>query len=163
MIGRGKRRKAMSFTRTRTDEEKQGRIEALYAKSKRLFPEIAELTVEELDGLGEGDEIVLVDVRKPTEQAISMIPGAITSDEFVGSWEQYVGRTVVAYCTIGHRSGLFVKDLHARGWSAFNLKGAILSWTHAGRDLVNAQGATRKVHVNGPKWSLAASGYEPVW
>ena len=33
------------------DEKKRERIESLYARSRRLFPEVPELTVEELDGL----------------------------------------------------------------------------------------------------------------
>lgn len=146
-----------------SDSAKQEEIETLYARSKRLFPEVADLSVEELDRLRETDEVVLVDVRNPPEQAVSRIPGSITSAELEADPSAYSGRTLVTYCTIGHRSGLYARDLQASGFRVFNLKGAILAWTHAQRELVDADGATRKVHVAGPKWSLEASGYDPVW
>ena len=146
-----------------TNEEKRDQIEAVYSRSRRLFPDVPELTVEELDRLSSSISVVLVDVRAEKEQAVSMIPGAVTAKAFEQNRERYLGMTVVAYCTVGHRSGLYTKKLLADGWQAFNLKGAILSWTHAGRDLEDHEGPTRKVHVAGEKWSLEADGYDPTW
>lgn len=149
--------------RLMSDSEKREEIETLYERSKRLFPEIADVTVEELDRLQETEEVVLVDVRNPPEQKVSMIPGSITSAELEADPGAYAGKTLVTYCTIGHRSGLYASDLQKSGFQVFNLKGSILAWTHAQRDLANADGPTRKVHVAGPRWSLEASGYDPVW
>lgn len=146
-----------------SDEEKRQRIEDLYAQSKTHFPEVAEVTVEELDRLREAEDVVLVDVRAPQERQVSMIPGAVPADAVTADPTAWEGRTLVAYCTIGHRSGLFAKELQARGLRIFNLKGAILAWTHSGRDLELDGEPTRRVHVAGPKWSLEASGYEPFW
>ncbi len=146
-----------------TDEGKREQIEALYARSRRQFPEVPEITVEELERLREEREVVLVDVRKPQEQAVSMIPGAIPAERFEQEVERHRDATVVAYCTIGHRSGLFARALRQRGLEALNLKGAILSWTHSGGELRDGDGPTRRVHVGGPRWALQAEGYEPVW
>ena len=146
-----------------TNDEKRAQIEAVYARSKRLFPEVPELTVEELDRLSTTTSVVLVDVRADKEQRISMIPGAVTAQEFERFPDRFRNETIVAYCTVGHRSGLYVKKLLSQGWQAFNLKGAILAWTHAGRELVDDQGPTRRVHVAGSKWSLEADGYDPTW
>ncbi len=50
------------------------------------------------------------------------------------------------------------------GWpSVYNLVGAILSWTHVGGALEDAQGPTKRVHVYTRRSSLEAEGYEPVW
>ncbi len=146
-----------------SDTDKQLEIERLYARSKKQFPEIGDLTVEELDRLRETTDVVLVDVRNPPEQVVSMIPGSITSTELERDPSAYSGRTLVTYCTIGHRSGLYAQKLQAAGFKVFNLKGAILAWTHAQRELVDADGPTRKVHVAGPRWSLESSDYDPVW
>ena len=147
------------------DEQKRQRIQAVYARSRRLFPEVPEVTVEELDRLTSSTPVVLVDVRSSKEQRVSMIPGAVTAQEFERDPVSYAGKTIVAYCTIGHRSGLYAKKLLTEGWQVFNLKGAILAWTHADRDLVDAEGrgATRRVHVAGAKWSFEADGYEGIW
>jgi len=146
-----------------TNNEKQAQIEAVYARSRRLFPEVPELTVEELDRLSSTTSVVLVDVRAEKEQNVSMIPGAVTAQEFERFPDWYRNGTVVAYCTVGHRSGLYAKKLLSQGWQAFNLKGAILAWTHADRDLVDQHGPTRRVHVAGSKWSFEADGYHPTW
>ncbi len=145
------------------DTEKQLEIEKLYARSKRLFPEVGDLTVEELDRLRETTRVVLVDVRNAPEQAVSMIPDSITSTELESDPSAYADKTLVTYCTIGHRSGLYAQKLQAAGFRVFNLKGSILAWTHAQRDLVDGDGPTRRVHVAGPRWSLESSDYDPVW
>jgi sodium/bile acid cotransporter 7 len=147
----------------KSDEAKRQQIEKMYNASKRHFPEVAELAFEELPGLRERERVVLVDVRSPAEQEVSMIAGAITADDFLEHRADHEGATVVAYCTIGHRSGLFAQELSAEGWRVFNLKGAILSWTHGGGALENADGPTQRVHVYSRQCNLTAEGYEAVW
>lgn len=50
--------------------------------------------------------IVLVDVRSQAEQAVSVIPGAITAQQYEVGTDRYAGKTVVPYCTVGGRSYL---------------------------------------------------------
>ncbi len=144
-----------------TNEQKLREIEKMCGKV--ALPGVPELTADELRQLQSKQEIVLVDVRTPDEQVVSMIPGAITATEFEDNRRSYEGATVVTYCTIGGRSGKYAKGLVDAGVKAFNLRGAILAWTHAGGDLVDTEGPTRRVHVHGRKMNLTADGYEPVW
>ena len=146
-----------------SDAEKMAQIEALYARSKQHFPEVVDLTVAELERLRETEDVLLVDARNPPEQQVSMLPGAVPAQELDEHLSARPDRTLVVYCTIGHRSGLLAQRLQASGVKVYNLKGAILSWTHAGNELVDSEGPTRRVHVAGPPWNLAAEGYEPVW
>lgn len=144
-------------------DAKRQQIDAMYQKSRRSFPEVPELTAEEFMALRDKEKVLLVDVRTDEERAVSMIPGAITLEQFEQQQAEYKDTAVAVYCTIGHRSGHYAKQLHAGGWRVFNLKGAILSWTHADGSLENADGPTRKVHVNNPRCDLVADGYESVW
>jgi rhodanese-related sulfurtransferase len=146
-----------------SNDDKLRHIEAMYEKARRAFPDVPEVTVAELLDLQTGEEIVIVDVRSPPEQAVSMIPGAITSSDFEANRQRYEGRTVVTYCTIGGRSGRFAQALRAQGWNAHNLRGSILAWTHGGGPLVDAEGPTRRINVHGSRYDLAAEGYETVW
>ena len=146
-----------------SDETKRRQIEAIYQKVRQSFPEVPEATVEEFQNLKDKDEVVVVDVRSAGEQAVSMIPGAVTSRQFEEHQEDYKGFTVLAHCTVGGRSGLYAKDLQAKGWKVFNLKGAILAWTHAGGPLVDPEGPTRRVHVYSSRFNLVAEGYDAVW
>ena len=146
-----------------SDQVKRDRMESLYLACKRSFPDVPEMSAAELRPLLESGEIVLVDVRSEKEQRVSMIPGAISFREFERDETVHEGATVVTYCTIGWRSGKYAKKLHERGWKVYNLKGAILAWTHEQGALVNDEGPTRKLHVSRSKFDVAPEGYEPVW
>lgn len=149
---------------TMSDADKQQKIETLYVKYERKFPTVEGITATELmQSLEKGDEYILVDVRKPKEQEVSMIPGAITQQEFEDRSEALRGKTVVTYCTAGYRSGLYAKKIQTKGWQVLNLEGSLLAWTHAEGPLENSQGPTKRVHVYSADWSLEAAGYEPVW
>ncbi len=147
-----------------SDAEKRAAIETLYAGYREDFPGVAELFPAEAAALQDKGDAVLVDVRTAEEQAVSRLPGAITAAAFEAQLEAYRGKAVITYCTIGARSGAYARDLVAGGWDARNLRGSILAWTHAGLPLETPDGEpTRRLHVYGPTWNLAADGYEAVW
>ncbi|MEE8367581.1 MAG: rhodanese-like domain-containing protein [Thermoanaerobaculia bacterium] len=146
-----------------SDDAKQQMIARGYSRSKRLFPEVQEISAYELKERLEQDELVVVDVRSPAERAVSMIKGAISSTEFEQNRAQYENVTVVTYCSIGHRSGLYAKKLHEEGFEVLNLVGSVLSWSHVAGDFVDAHGPTKRVHVGGPNSNFVASGYDPTW
>jgi sodium/bile acid cotransporter 7 len=147
-----------------SDSEKRARIDELYESYKSDFPGVRETTVEALVGeLSAPVPPVLVDVRSDEERAVSMIPGALSREEFEARRDELAGREVVTYCTIGYRSGVYTRELMDEGWTASNLRGSILAWTHAGGELVHEGSPTRRVHVYGPEWNLVPRGYEAVW
>ena len=147
-----------------SDEQKQEKIASLYQKYTRKFPQVQGISAADLMAELETDrDLLLVDVRKPEEQAVSMIPGAVTQREFEARRESFDGRRVVTYCTAGYRSGLYAKKLQKKGWDVLNLEGSLLSWTHEGGPLVDDEGPTLRIHVYSQDWSLEAEGYEPVW
>ena len=62
------------------------------------------------------------------------------------------------------KSAQYTQKLLADDFDAYNLGAGILAWVHAGRPVVDPQGAeTRRVHVYGAKWDLLPEGYEGVW
>ncbi len=146
-----------------SDADKAARIAKMYADYSKKFPEVSGISAEELQRTEQERKVVLVDVRTPEEQAISMLPGAVTQEEFEARLDDYRDSLVVAYCTIGARSGEYAAKLAAEGLEVRNLEGSILAWTHAGGELEGPDGPTRKVHVYGRRWNLAADGYEAVW
>lgn len=149
----------------RSEEWKQNRIMSIYRRYAQKFPKITAITVEELQQLQEQDpELVLVDVRSPEERAVSLIPGAISTEEFERNLAQYKQKTIVAYCTIGYRSGKYAQTMQQQyGVTILNLEGSLLAWSHIQGQLINTQGATNQVHVFGRQWQLAAENYEPIW
>jgi len=146
-----------------TDEQKMERINELYEKYKRSFPDVPDVSAEELIALRREKDVVIVDGRKKKEQRVSMLPGAIPSRELEENIEKYRNKTIVVYCTIGSRSGHYARGLIEKGFTAYNLRGSILAWIHAGQKLVSEGKETRRVHVYGRRWNLAPKGYEAVW
>ena len=147
-----------------SEEWKQDKIAALYQGYVREFPLVEGIGVKELQQLQqEGKEVVLVDVRSPEEIAVSIIPGAITQQEFAANIEQYKNSIVVAYCTIGYRSGKYADLWRQQGIRLLNLEGSLLAWSHSDGKLVNSKGQTNKVHVFSRQWQLIADDYQPVW
>lgn len=106
---------------------------------------------------------VLVDVRSPEEQAVSIIPGAITQSQFEQNANRYRGRTVITYCTVGGRSGKYAAQLISKGVKAKNFKGSILGWVNAKLPLVTLDGQpTNRVHVYSSRYRVP-SKYKAVW
>ena len=146
-----------------TDAEKLARVEEMSDEVERRFPDVEVVTVDDVGRLLETGSVVLVDARSAREREVSWIPGAITSEEFERTPERYADRTVVAYCTIGHRSSEYAQRQIAAGHRVLNLRGSLLSWTHAGGPLVGPDGPTNRLHVYGQTWDLAPARYETTW
>lgn len=146
-----------------SEPERRDRIEALYRQYRQSFPATPHMTAKELVSARATEPILIVDVREPGERAVSMIPGAVTAEQFEKDRGSARKGTIVVYCTIGYRSGLYAKKLREDGFRTRNLKGGILSWVHAGRQVVDKDGPTRRVHVYGAKWDLLPDGYQAVW
>ncbi len=148
-----------------TDEEKRSAIAGMYRGYHKDFPDIVDISVDDLAKLRENEDVVIVDVREPNEQAVSMIPGAITKEEFERRKVELRDKPIVVHCTIGYRSGVYAEGLAKDGIAAQNLEGSILSWAHAGQPLIDPKtgGPTKRVHVYGREWDLLPEGYEAVY
>lgn len=148
------------------DNEKLTAIHTMYADYKDAFPKVQDITAAELKALMDEDKTpIIVDVREPKEQAVSMIPGAKTQEEFEAFRRTArLGKDtlIVTHCTIGYRSGKYAEQLQEEGFEGVrNLKGSLLAWTHVGGALVDSKGnPTKKLHTYGKQWELTADAYE---
>lgn len=118
----------------------------------------------------EDTNLVLLDIRQPEEQAVSMIPHALTTREFADRFRKGIpkAKRIVVYCTIGYRSGQYAMQLASQKISAENLEGGVLAWSHAGGPLQvkNTAGLatpTRRVHIHSKGWNFLHPDYEAVW
>ena len=147
-----------------TRDDKLSRIDEMYTDYQAEFPEVEDISLEELfEALDSDGPPILVDVRTAAERRVSTIPGAISQREFESLRSDLGARAVVTYCTIGYRSGLYADELRRQGLDVRNFKGSILAWTHGGRPLHSDGREIRRVHVYGPRWNLAADDFEAIW
>ncbi len=145
-----------------TDEQKKSAVQGMYSSYKKDFPDVSDISAADARMLSAKGEILFIDVRLPEEQAVSMIPNAITEKTFLNDPSIIDGKTAVAYCTIGYRSGVLSKKMALKGIPILNLAGGILAWALDGGPLVDTNGDTKRLHVYGKKWNYAPNGYEAV-
>lgn len=145
----------------RSDAAKKARMWQLYRGYRKQIGSFPEVSVARLQALRRkhGSRVVVVDVRDPRERRVSTIPGAIP----LSRWKRRAGQIVVAYCTIGARSGMLARKLSRQGVAIYNLAGSILAWVHAGGRLERGGKPVRRLHVYGEEWDLAPRGIETVW
>jgi rhodanese-related sulfurtransferase len=144
------------------DSWKQEQIDRMYDRYSEKFPEVKSITASQLQQWQSSQKIILVDVRTPKEREVSIIPNAITSEEFEQNFDLYRHHKIVVYCTIGYRSGKYAQK-YPNNLQIFNLEGGILAWSHLGGKLINDRGNTNKIHVYGDRWKLAPENYRAVW
>jgi len=125
-------------------------------------PSISAAQIQAMQDLGSNDHFVIVDVREDVETNVSIIPGAITQAEFEKRIEQHRDKVVVAYCTVGYRSGVYAAELCKQGWDARNYQGSILDWCSKQLPVATLGGSpTKRVHTYDSSYALA-SGYIAV-
>ncbi len=108
--------------------------------------------------------IIFVDCRPTEERSVATIPGSVPHERF-DAGNTPVGVEVIAFCTVGYRSGVFAKKIQSEraGLNPRNLEGGILAWVHAGGDVVDEHGkSTKRVHVYGSAWNLLPASHRGV-
>ena len=146
-----------------SDGEKKKIVYRMYTDAKKDFPEVKDLAPQQAMDLMNQGRLVFVDTRKPAEMEVSMLPGAITQTQYLAEPGRYKNMTVVSYCTISYRSGVFARKMQRKGFEVLNLRGGILAWTLEGGSIHDANGRkTRQIHVFGKRWNYAPAGYETV-
>jgi sodium/bile acid cotransporter 7 len=149
--------------RKEEDRARASRVEEMYDGYKRSFPAVQDISAKEAMKRFEAGTVIFVDERELEEQAVSMLPGAIRSEEFLKNTARYQDKLVVGYCTISYRSGVLAQKLQKMGITMVNLQGGILAWLHAGGKVYRDGRPVNEVHVYGRKWNLAPSSYQTVW
>ena len=149
--------------REMSDADKKETVYHMYAGYKKDFPNVKDLSPQQAMELLNLDKLVFVDTRRPEEMAVSMLPGAVAEKDFLKDPDQYRDKTVVAYCTISYRSGVFARNLAKKGKTVLNLQAGILAWLLEGGKVYDPNGnEVKRVHVYGSKWDYAPAGYETV-
>ena len=154
------------------DESKQAKCaaQALWYAEKACGPDFPRITAEEAMS---AQNIIIVDVRTAAEQAVGMIPEALTKETFERRLEEtpaaVPGGTIVApYCTVGFRSGQYAKALVARGIKDVrNHEGVLMHTFHGELVLPGEAGkgssGIRRVHTYAHPWSgLCNPSFEEV-
>ena len=127
-----------------------------FAMIDAKYPNVPTIDVTTLKKwLSEDEHLLVIDVRKEKEFAVSRIPGAVFAKRF-GKARELIndqGKRAVLYCSVGMRSAKLVEKLSEKGFDqVYNLKGSIFEWANQNNRMVNDQGETQFVHPFNDHW-----------
>jgi len=145
-------------------KNKRKSVEVMASQIAKKFSDVPQLSIEDyLSWKTNGEDIVLIDVRPMEERKVSIIPGAISIEEYESSLSKFKNKKIVAYCTIGYRSSEYVRKLKKKNIDAFNLKESLLGWAHRGHKFEIGGVKTNKAHVYEEAWNFLPKGYEGIF
>lgn len=145
-----------------TNSSKKEVVYKIYADYKKHFPSAHDISPSDAMIVMKTANVIFVDVRETAEINVSMLPDAITRKEFLKNPSKYKDVKIVAYCTIGYRSGMFVKEMEKEGIKIDNLSGGLLAWVLEGGKVFDNHGETKRIHVYNKKWNYLPRGYEII-
>ncbi len=143
-------------------ESNKVKAHKMYLEIKKDFNNVPEFKLSEVERLK--SNIQFVDVRAIDERKVSIIPEAISKEEFEKNISTFKDKKIVVYCTIGYRSGKYVQKLKNMNIDAYNLEGSLLGWAHYGKPLVTPSGnEVKKAHVYGRSWNYLPEDFTSTW
>lgn len=143
----------------------QSEVQRQFQTCKQRYgvPDVPEVTIDTITELKDDPTVRLlfVDCREREEYAVSTIPGAILQEDLE---MKKIGECthLIAFCTIGVRSGFFVKTLSLKEnvqCKVLNFSGSILAWAAAGLPLVvpETNVPTNVLHTYSSDWDFTDS------
>ena len=151
------------ITLAQTNAEKRQQVERMISDFSHDFA-VPEVDVSMAKTLLSEANVVFLDVREPKETQVSVIPNAISKQQFETKPQAYKDKKIIVYCTIGYRSSKYAEQWNKRGFHMSNLRGSLLLWSHENGPLVDQTGKpTRLVHIYGKKWNLVPDSYQSVF
>ena len=118
-----------------------------FPKMASQYPEVTEVTPEQLEKWLESGDTVLVDVREDFEHHSERIDGshlhALSRFDPKAIRDQHSDKRVVFHCRSGKRSKDAAKRYQSENQHVFHLTGGIEAWKKSGRQVIRSAGATR--------------------
>jgi len=153
-----------SFSEIAVAEEKENKAlhkaHVSVVKDYRTVRHIGVKSAAEL----ELSDTLFFDVRDKKEFDVSHlihskhVDPELSASDFMAQFDQdWTGKTLVFYCSVGRRSSVLAKKVQAELKAAgarevYNLKEGIFAWHNAGLPLENANGPTELVHPFNALW-----------
>lgn len=125
------------------------------------FPAVAQIPTDTLqswlDKSPKQEDLILLDVRKSEEYAVSHIRGARLAPSKDEALKVLRGvpadLRIVLYCSVGYRSSELAAFLMKTGFAeVYNLEGSIFRWANEGRPVYRAEERVRVVHPYDSYW-----------
>lgn len=131
-----------------TDDDRRRRATEVKSRVKGFLPEVRYINYSTFTSLPESSPnqpLLLIDVREPEERAVSTLPSSIPVSEAeakIGEAEMASSNlplTLVCFCTVGLRSGMYARNLLAPERTVYNY--SVMEHIWGGGPLVRPDGS----------------------
>lgn len=139
----------------------------LLADVRAKYPDVPQVSVDELRQRPTEPAVLLFDVRAPVEFAVSHLQGARSTPDEAAALVELQGvpheREILLYCSVGMRSSALAEKLLAHGYTRVaNLEGGIFTWANAGLPVYRGEEPVSAVHPFDERWGvLLAAEHHP--
>jgi rhodanese-related sulfurtransferase len=132
-------------------------LERIKTVIRKAYPGVRQLSTDRLEEWmqRDGADLLLVDVRRADEFAVSHLHGAVNlqTAEQVAAAIKEPSQTVL-YCSVGFRSSRLAHILTEHGVSGvMNLEGSIFQWANEDRAVYQGETRVQQVHPYGRRWA----------
>lgn len=152
----------LSSSYSESEKSSKEKVHEMYRGYQKNFAAVKEIKVADAIKENNDSTVLFVDIRTKGEISVSTLPKAVTKDDFLRDKALYKDKKIIAYCTIGYRSGLFAAEMEKEGITVYNLSAGILGWIHEGGKVYDSRGIVQRVHVYGKDWDYAPEGFETM-
>lgn len=147
----------------------QSDLDKVHSSIEARYENIAHLNAQEFAKLDKNN-VVIFDVRKPEEYAVSHIEGAVridpdmSADDFLTEFAPEIsGRDIVFYCSVGERSSRMASRVKGKIPNhIYNLEKGLFGWHNNGRALVRSEIQTDLIHPYDEKWGRLINQQDKV-
>jgi rhodanese-related sulfurtransferase len=126
------------------------------------FPDVPSISAQEAyRRMSAGDNIVFIDVRDPSEFAVSHLPWAQNKTDNIGFKTAVENASsdalIISYCSVGYRSARTLARLRrdmtiTNIKNVYNMQGSIFAWANTGFPLYNGDTEVKDVHPYDSTW-----------
>lgn len=100
-----------------------------------------------------GEQIHLIDVRKPEEYRVSTLKGAINVQHLDDLKSLPYDAEYILFCSVGYRSAKFASSMMKNGFTnVYNLKGSIFKWANSSLPVYRENKRVNVVHPYNRRW-----------
>jgi len=102
-----------------------------------LGPKITQITAEEAAGAARRGDLIIVDVRQPSEWRSGVPKGAmlVSLGQLGSKLDELPAGKLAFVCASGHRSILAARRARKAGREVVNVRGGMRAWASAGLDI----------------------------
>lgn len=139
-------------------------IENMSKSLQMKYPHIETLSARQVFNKIESKsfDYLLVDIRSQEHIKLSIIPGAVSLNQFLTAKNNFKDKLIILYSTIGLGANEVASQLNNDGFHSVILRGGTLAWAQENFDFIHGNNPTKEIFIENEAWNLLPDNYKGV-